>query len=290
MKLKSSNLFLCVALGAAGIASAEDINDHSSTTHTLHFAPGAPHTLEVRTITGNITVEAYDGSDVEMIVNKSITADGADDLRDANREVVLNITDNAATVSAIARYQDESSCGEKGPKGEHWHWHEQHYDVRYDFTIRVPRDTRLELCTVNDGNISVTGTRGDFEIQGINGRITMTDVAGAGEAKTINGRVTASFVSAPNARSSFKTVNGDVVVSLPDQLATDLRMKTFNGGLYTDFEVQPLPAAKPVAVEKRDGMSVYKTNGFTSMRVGNGGPELTMDTLNGDVRVLRRAR
>ena len=289
MKLKSTLLFACAAIGATGVVSAKEVTESSSTSHTLHFASGAPHTLEVRAITGAITVEAYDGNDVEMLVNKSVTADSDEDLRAARSEVMLDIEDNAGTVGAIVRYPEQDACGQKGIRGEHHHWHEQRYEVRYDFTIRVPRDTRLELCTINEGHISVTGTRGDFEIQSVNGRITMTNVSGAGKAATINGRVTASFVAAPNARSTFRTINGDVVLSLPAGLAADLRMKTFNGGLFTDFDVQALPAAMPVAVEKRDGMSVYKSNGFTSMRVGRGGPELTLDTLNGNVRVLRSA-
>jgi len=160
--------------------------------------------------------------------------------------------------------------------------------VSYNFTIRVPRDTQLKLCTINEGNIAVNGTRGDFEVRSVNGRITMTDVGGAGEATTVNGRVTTSFTSAPNARSLFRTINGDVVVTMPDSLAADVRMKTFNGALYTDFEVQRLPDPKPVVFEKRNGMSVYRSSGFTSLRIGSGGPELTMDTLNGDVRILRR--
>ena len=35
---------------------------------------------------------------------------------------------------------------------------------------------------------------------------------------------------------------------------------------------------------------VYKKRGFTNVRVGAGGPALTFDTLNGDVRILRAGR
>jgi DUF4097 and DUF4098 domain-containing protein YvlB len=164
------------------------------------------------------------------------------------------------------------------------------YEVRFDFTIRVPRATPIELCTINEGNIVVRGTRGAFLIRTINGRITMADVAGSGEATTVNGPVTASFVAAPRAKSLFKTINGNVILTMPDGLAADLRMKTFNGGLYTDFDVQALPTAAVVNAERRDGMYVYRSTGFTTVRAGSGGPVLTLDTLNGDVRVLKRAK
>ena len=35
-------------------------------------------------------------------------------------------------------------------------------------------------------------------------------------------------------------MNGNVDVSFLDGLAADFAMKTFNGGLFTDFDAQPL--------------------------------------------------
>lgn len=276
---------------AAGTASAHefDFGQHSSSQQTLHFAAGAsPRTLEVRTIMGAITVEAYDGKDVEVVINKTVYGRNREDLETANREVKLDTTDNGGAVTLIVRYPQGATCGDK-----HSHWDRKDswdYDVRYDFTIRVPKDTRLELCSINRGDIDVSGTRGDYSIHTINGRITMADVGGSGEATTINGRVTAAFSVAPHDTSTFKTINGDVVLEMPDALSADLRMKTFNGGLFTDFEVQALPTQMNVSTSRQGNRFVYRTNGFTSVRAGSGGPELTLETLNGDVRVLRKSK
>lgn len=281
---------LCAAIVCAGTTNAQGRTEHSSTKQTLHFAGTGPHVLELRNINGAINVEAYDGGDVEMIVDKSVSAESEDDLREAEREVVLDTTDNADLVRIVVREPNQGVCGEEY---HNWSWfrtEEPRYHVRFDFTLRVPANVQLRLCAINQGDISVKGTRGDFSVHSVNGRITMTDVAGAGEAITVNGPVKASFVAAPHATSVFKTINGDVVLTLPEPMAADLRMKTFNGGLYTDFEVQTLAAEALRTVQKRDGMSVYRSNGFTSFRIGSGGPELTLDTLNGDVRVLRRSR
>ena len=277
-----------LAIAAAGSASAADLNDTTSFQHTLHFVGSGEHTLEVRTITGHITVEAYDGKDVEVLVDRTIDADSRIERERADREVKLETTDNTDRIQLIVRPHDEPSCGEKNTTG--WrHWDEHDYNVSYDFTIRVPKNTRLELCTINDGDIVVSGTRGDFSLRSVNGRITMDDVGGSGEAKTVNGRVTATFATAPREASAFKTVNGDVVLEMPDRLAADLRMKTFNGGLYTDFEVEPLVEPMNVSMHRQNGRFVYRSTGFTSVRAGGGGPELTLETMNGDVRVLRRS-
>jgi hypothetical protein len=290
MNPKTIGAFVCVAIGCTTVAAARDLTEHSTSQQTIRFAQGAGRTLDVRTIQGAITVEAYDGRDVEITVNKSISASSQEDLRDAERDVVLDQSDTDGLMKAIVRYPDQPACGERGDRNRRRSWHEPPYDVRYDFTIRVPRDTRLELCTVNEGNIVVKGAQGDFVLRTVNGRINMTDMGGSGQATTVNGGVTASFVRAPRTPSTFKTINGDVIVTMPDGLAADLRMKTFNGGLFTDFDVQTLPSATPVMSEQRDGMFIYRSPGFTTVRAGGGGPELTLDTLNGDVRVLKRSK
>jgi hypothetical protein len=53
--------------------------------------------------------------------------------------------------------------------------------------------------------------------------------------------------------------------------------------------VEPLALNAPV-VERRAGRVTYRSNQFTAVRVGHGGPELTFDAFNGDVRVLRAAK
>src|SRR5690349_3442995 len=180
MNLNTIPLFVCIALGCADVAAAREFTQHSSSQQTFRFPQAAGRTLDVRTITGVITVEAYEGSDVEVVVNKSITADTAEDLRAAERDVTLDTSGDASTLRAIVRYPDLPTCGEPG---EHWHQGEEpRYEVSYDFSIRVPRDTRLDLCTINRGNVVVRGTQADFRIRTINGRITMSDVAGSGEA------------------------------------------------------------------------------------------------------------
>jgi DUF4097 and DUF4098 domain-containing protein YvlB len=133
----------------------------------------------------------------------------------------------------------------------------------------VPRAVRLRLCTINDGAVLVSGTSGDFDINNVNGRIAIVDATGSGNAVTINGAVVASFSSAPQRTSTFRTINGDVTLTLPQLLSSALHMKTFNGRVFSDFASAP-KASTPV--------------------VARGGAPLTLETLNGNVRVLQRPK
>ena len=256
-------MLLC-ALPAAFTAAARagELTERVSQSLTLHFAGPGEHTLDVRDIEGDITVVGYDGPDVQMIIDKSLSADNADAMRAAHREVVLETADNAASLHAIARYPNQQTCG-----GANGYTSRPGYQVRFDFTIRVPRAVRLKLCTINDGMVRVSGTTGDFDISNVNGRIVMTDVAGSGSAVTVNGAVATTFVSMPQRSSTFRTVNGDVVITLPRRASANLHLKTFNGKVANDFA-----AARGVAA------------------AANSAADLTLETLNGDVRVLRGSK
>jgi hypothetical protein len=285
-----------IAIGVALIGSAHaqrssryEVMDDSAMTRTLVFAAGGGRTLDVRNINGFIHVEGTDAAAAELSIRKVIRAETRDDFEEAQRDVRLDFSDGAARVGATVLDRSGHVCGEpwndRGPR-----WDRVRYEVRFDFTIRAPRDAALRLCTINGGDVIVNGTRGDFDVNNVNGLIDMRQVAGSGRAHTVNGPVSVTFTANPKQPSSFKTVNGNVEVWFPDGLAAVFAMKTFNGGLFTDFETQPLAGAAPPAGERRNGKFVYRVNEFTRVRVGEGGPEIAFETLNGNVRARRAGR
>jgi len=282
-----------VAIGVALIGSAYaqrssryDVVDESTVTRTLSFAAGGGRSLDVRNINGFIHVEGTTESAVQISIRKVVRAEARDDLAEAQRDVRLDFRDGAPRVEAVVTDRRGHVCGE--PWNDDGQWQGRvHYDVRFDFTIRVPRDARLRLCTVNGGDVIVNGTQGDFDVSNVNGRIDMRQVAGSGRAHTVNGPVRVTFTANPTQATSFKSVNGNVDVSFLDGLSADFLMKTFNGGLFTDFDVQPLPGAVSAAGERRNGRFVYRANEFTRVRIGSGGPQIAFETLNGNVRARR---
>jgi hypothetical protein len=298
---------MAIGLALIGTAHAQrssryDVVDESAITRTLSFAAGGPphdagkrvagtpggRTLDVRNINGFIHVEATNDSSVQMSIRKVIRAATSNDLAEAQRDVRLEFRDGAPRVEATVLDRRSHVCGEPW-RDDGERWDRVHYEVKFDFTIRVPRDAAIRLCTINGGDVIVNGTQGDFDVTNVNGLIEMNKVAGSGRAHTVNGAVTVSFTANPNKPSSFKTVNGNVDVSFVDGLSAEFAMKTFNGGLFTDFEVQSLPGKVSAAGERRDGRFVYRANEFTRVRAGSGGPDITFETLNGNVRARRGA-
>ena len=285
-------LLLVLSLAGSGVQSSRYPAQEKETIHRfLEFAGAPNHMLELDNVNGAIHVSASSGQSVEMTANKTISAESRDRIEDAKRDVKLDITDKADTVRIYVDgpFRCQCSDGRDGWRSSGARWSEPGYRVDIDFDLRVPAGTKLRLRTVNNGDITVDRTTGDFEVENVNGRITMTDIGGSGSATTVNGPVNVSFLENPTANSSFKTVNGVIEVAFQPNLSADLKMKTFNGGLYTDFEVKSLPAAASTG-ERVNGRFVFRSNGFSGFRVGNGGPEIKLDGFNGDIKIVRRAR
>jgi hypothetical protein len=223
-----------------------------------------------------------------MSIHKTVRGETSADVADAQRDVRLEFKDSSPLIEATVIDRRGHYCvEEQRDRDGDREWDRIHYEVRYDFTIKVPRDAAIRLCTVNGGDVTVSGTQGDFDVTNVNGLIDMKNVAGSGRAHTVNGPVSVTFTANPRSESSFKTINGNVDVQFLDGLAAEFAMKTMNGGLYTDFDVQPLPGTMSAAPERQNGRFMYRANQFTRVRVGNGGPQITFETLNGNVRARR---
>jgi hypothetical protein len=248
------------------------------------FTLSAEHrTLEVDNINGSIEVVATDGNQVQMVVNKTLHAESKEKMEAAKKEVKLDITEQPDLLRLYVDGPFRCNCN-NGCDG--WHG-ERGYSVDMDFQLQVPRSIDVKLKTVNGGHVNVRGVSGAFSVHNVNGPIDMQDIAGSGQARTVNGGVKATFRENPKQISDFKTVNGSVELTFVHGLAADFRLKTFNGSVFSDFEMTSLPA-RQVNGEQRNGKFVFRSDRFTGGRVGNGGPELKAENLNGDIRILER--
>ena len=259
---------------------------------TLKFAdPAKSGELIVDNIFGPISVEAYAGKDVLLQARKVVYARDEERAKKAEDEVKLDITEKGNTVEAYVDGPFREDEKEGGRGGFHSH-RDPGYKVHYGFTIKVPLKTNLVLHTVLDGDVEVRGVEGTFDVHNVNGKVRLIDAAGSGDAETVNGGVTVAFRSHPDGPCLFKTINGDVEVDFPVPPSADFRVKTMHGEIYTDFDVTSLPKAPPVREERGDkgGKYIYRSDGFNGVRAGKGGPEIKLETLNGDILIAKRSK
>lgn len=137
--------------------------------------------------------------------------------------------------------------------------------------IRVPRDSDIEVRTVN-GGIRVEDVAGAIEFRATNGGVRVTGAGGDVRGHTTNGglHVALSGDRAP-AGVDVSTTNGGVTVVIPEGYSAELVAGTRNGGIDVDF---------PVTVRGRIGRELRTT-------LGDGGPTIRAVTTNGHVRIRR---
>lgn len=159
-----------------------------------------------------------------------------------------------------------------------------------NFVIEVPARTNLKLSTVNDGEILVENVEGDLEIGNTNGGITLNGVAGAITAGTTNGSVRATMTRVTAERAmAFTSLNGTVDVTLPPATRANLRMRSDNGDVYSDFEMQLAPRAAPTIEDRgsRNGRYCINRNRAIVGAINGGGPEFELRTFNSNVYVRK---
>lgn len=276
-----SALSALLLLGADGPGRA--LQDREKVEQTLHFSDAAAaKTIRVDDVFGSIDVVGGAVQDVRVTGQKTLRADNAEALGRARRDVRLDVTEASNVVDLTVNGPFRRSDG-----SINWDWNERGYVVRYDLELRVPENADLVLRTVNEGDVAVHGVTGRLRVSNVNGKITLERVAGAVDATTVNGPIHATFRRDPTSPCRFHTVNGDVHLTFDSALAADFTVKTFNGEIRTDYDVVALP---PKAAEGRreNGRYVYQASRFQSVRVGKGGPEISMETLNGDIVIARQ--
>lgn len=252
---------------------------------TFSVSSSGDAVLDLDNFWGSIDVVGTTGREIQVTVSQSFRAADPSELERAKSEVTLDVTQDGNSV----RFYVDGPFRCERDSVECWHKrHARRYVARMDFKVRVPERIALRLKTVTEGAVTVDNVVGDYQVRNVNGEITMRNVGGSGSVKTVNGAVKVSFRDNPRDDSEFATVNGDVELVFARNLGADFRFKTFNGEIYSDFKMTALPPEAPTA-ERANGRFVYRADRFTGARVGSGGPAITLENLNGNLRVLERA-
>lgn len=237
------------------------------------FSLGTAPFVKVDNVNGSIRIAGDGGTTVRLTATEKIKAKTRDLAREALREVTLKLSHTGDSLDASV----------DGPfRGRHWD--NPGYQVRFIFVLHVPARASIAMRSVN-GSVKVEDVQGGFEARTVNGSVAVSGAVGAGEARTVNGRITAAFSAEPTGNSSFHTVNGAVDVTLPRTVNARLRYKTFNGKVYSDFDVTPVAGSADVSARTEGGMRVFRRGRWTDGQIGHGGPQLSFDTLNGNIYI-----
>ena len=233
----------------AGAASArEEFKEEVHESYRL----AADGRLSLANVNGSIRLSVWDRSEVKL-----------DAVKRASRE-----KDLPGIKIQVESKPDHLVIRTKLPETRRWWGWRRSTSV--DYTLTVPASVRLEDISAVNGLVEIDGARGPAKVSTVNGALSAKGLAGNASLSSVNGVVRAAFVSLAQVKSvSASTVNGAVELDLPAGANADLSASTVNGGISGDV---PVKKNWPVGAE-------VKT------RLGEGGAQIHLSTVNGGVRI-----
>ncbi len=117
--------------------AAADVEQNETIQKNYSLPGAAPRKVVVDNVDGSIQLTGYAGSEVRLTAHKRLRADNAEAAEQANREIKLDISQDANTVRF---YVDGPFRCKNG--GVHID-RDPGYRVKYDFELQVPRDTAI---------------------------------------------------------------------------------------------------------------------------------------------------
>lgn len=235
--------------------------------------PGNPGLLDVQMVRGSINIKSHEGQEVVIRINgqdresakmKSKDKDGLRLISGPNLGIEVTEQDNKVRIDAAPSSQPTS------------------------LEILVPANFSVDASTVNDGNIRISGLEGEMEATNVNGSIFIESVRGSVVASTVNGSVEVELLEVtPDTPMAFSSLNGDIDVTFPDNLKMDAQMKTLNGEIYTDFEMD-VNAGSNVQKSNKNGVYRVRIDKSISGAVNGGGPKMIFKNHNGDIYIRKK--
>lgn len=228
-----------------------------------------PRKIDVNLMSGSVTVKAYSGKEV---IVESVSSRRSDRQQESggmrridlpSRGLTVEEEDNVITVRT--RMPSEGSI-----------------------VISVPADTSLTARSQN-GAIEADGLRGEFDVQTQNGSIALNNVSGMVVAHAANGsiKVTMDRVEA-NKPLSFSSLNGSIDVTLPADVKANVKLNTFRGEIWSDFDIKLGAGAATQPNTTGDGKFRVTMDRNLGGTINGGGVDLSFHSLNGKITIRKK--
>lgn len=244
---------------AAGLLSTVAVADYTEELNwTFELNDGGRISLD--NVNGDVEITGTSGNTVEITAFKKAGSESY------LQEIEIRIEHSA---DAILIETEHPNSGIKGM----FNWgKDSSGSVHY--TLSVPASAKLDGIESVNGDVSIAGVGGAVKAGTVNGAVTVSDIAADAELETVNGSVSASFRQLRGQqKANCESVNGKLVVTLPDDAGVSVTAETINGGIDgSDFNLK---------VDK--GFVGRDLEG----EVGDGSARLSLSTVNGSIKIRK---
>jgi hypothetical protein len=230
--------------------SSGDVTSQINKTITL--APGS--NVKVGIISGDINIETWDSDRGEI----NITIKASDTAAMERQPIIVEDTPNSLTI----RVEDDKEGRRRG-RERGW--------VSHDVRLKLPKSINLKVSSVN-GAIDVGAITGEVTGSSVNGGIVIAQAGTATQLSSVNGSISISLLRLGESGLRVSTVNGGVKIGLPPETNAEIDFRSVNGSVNSDLPITVIGEVKR-----------HELRG----RIGDGGPQITINSVNGGVTLRR---
>jgi hypothetical protein len=242
--------------------------------------PARPGMVKANLLSGSISVRGYDGKEVLIDAKQFYDEDQGHNRSRASQDETKGLRKIPNFSNNLRVEEDANVISIK--EGVPFR--------RLDLVIQVPIRTNLTLKTLNSGDITVEQVQGEIEISNLHGGVILTKVSGSVVAHALNGQVKVNLIDVPPGKPmSFSSLNGNIDVSLPQDIKANLSMQSVNGEIFSDFDIRLVTSAiRPLSEESSEKKTKHiKSDRTMRGMLNGGGPEIQFKTFNGNIYIRK---
>ena len=242
--------------------------------------PSKPGLVVAYVTTGSLTVKGYSGKDV---VIEAKIRDGQ--IRSTDKE---EIPEKAKGMKRITANQTGLVVEEENNEMKIY---VAGHDNEVDLTIQVPFQTSLKVHNHEGGDIRVENVTGEIEATNSDGNLTLKNISGSAVAHAYDGELVVTFDKIdPGKPMSFSAYDGDIDVTFPSTVQATVMIKTNEGDVYSDFEIDLKASPKQRVKDERKAGGRYRISfgEYVTGAINGGGPEFQFVTYEGNVYIRNK--
>jgi DUF4097 and DUF4098 domain-containing protein YvlB len=216
--------------------------------------------VSVENLNGAVQIRVWDQDAVQLDAVKRANK------RERLAEAKIDVYSTAESIRIKTVYPDYDQTFTDDEKGR------DSNPATVDYTLTVPRKSRLESIELVNGSLDLEGTEAAVKASSVNGRVVARGLMGETKLSTVNGNLEATFKQLSETTPvSLGSVNGNVVVIIPSDSNATIRASTVHGAISNDF-----------GVDVQDGEYVgHELYG----QLGTGGPRIKLGNVNGGISI-----
>jgi len=151
------------------------------------------------------------------------------------------------------------------------------------YTIKLPRKVAILYQETNwqGSSVAISNMDGDLEIRTNNAGIDLNNVTGPVVANTINGEVKIVYSALNQDKpTAISTINGPIDITLPANTKANMKLRSINGEMYTDFDLG--------VKSTKDGMSRVGGGNNIDGTANGGGVEMQLKTISSNIYIRKQ--